>query len=135
MRKTAFKISSLLLALYMLLPLSGIYVNLHRCGGSLVSIGLFADAKVCKKSSSQTIQLNPNISSIDSKSCCTEQNIFSSVSLVKDNLHNISSFNLYFELKTYKSKTTTIQNRVTDICANAPPEELHSPEQLQVYII
>ena len=136
MRKSAFRISSLLLALYMLIPLSGIYVNLHRCGGSLVSIGLYTAAQVCQKGSSQNLDITQKSCHIDKKSCCSEQNIFKSVSLVKDNSYNIGSCNLYFELKTAKSKTIiTHQNKVGDICWNAPPEGFLSPEQLQVFII
>ncbi|MEJ6981889.1 hypothetical protein WG906_15585 [Pedobacter sp. P351] len=71
--------SYIVLALAMLITLSasGISVSLHKCCGSIEGISLFGNSKECKMAKRQTPKDCPEESktSINKKSCCTDQKI------------------------------------------------------------
>ena len=138
MRKQANRILCMVLAIYMLLPLSNIYINLHRCGGTLVSIGLFTKAKVCKQGVEEHLFQNTShfVDFLNEKSCCSEESIFKTLNLVKDNSKSLVTTDMSFTLKREYDKALSSLNIGKErIRRDFSPWEYLRPENLQVFII
>ena len=138
MRKKLFHtIFSASLAIVMLLPLSGIYINLHRCGGELISIGLYTSATKCKTDADLICSFNHNRSNLK-KTCCSEESIYKKLPVVKvSSLTNWKTCS-FFKPLPYRQDQNTLRTRIIKFKraqVNSPPGKYYSRAQLQVFII